>query len=110
MCQIVRLFYLFFALPSLPIVEVCFCVSSSVCSSSLVSNCRHGIKLCPAVDCSVEKVSLAVGEVVGYDSVRSASRINSAVVIFLDSIDKANQLLGEWSCDSGLFHICDVPG
>ena len=54
---------------------------------------RHGIKLCPAVACSVEEVSLAVGEVVGCDSVKSASRMNSAVAVFVDSIEKANQLL-----------------
>ena len=30
----------------------------------------HGIKLSPAVDCSVEELSLAVGEVVGCDSVK----------------------------------------
>lgn len=37
--------------------------------------------------------SLAVGEVVGYGSAKSESRMNSAVVAFLDSTEKVNQLL-----------------
>lgn len=54
---------------------------------------RHAIKLSPPDGCSVEECSLAVGEVVGYESIKSASRMNSAVVIFLDNVDKVNQLL-----------------
>jgi len=54
---------------------------------------RHAIKLSPPNGCSVEECVLAVGEIVGYDSVKSASRMNSAVVIFLDSVEKVNQLL-----------------
>lgn len=54
---------------------------------------RHAIKLSPPNGCSVEDCSLAVGEIVGYDSIKSASRMNSAVVIFLDSVDKVNQIL-----------------
>ena len=42
---------------------------------------------------SVEECGLAVGEVVGYGSVRSASRMNGAVVLFLDSTEKVNQLV-----------------
>ncbi len=53
----------------------------------------HAIKLSPAVGCSVEDCSLAVREIVGYESVTSASRMNSAVVIFLDITEKVNQLL-----------------
>lgn len=37
---------------------------------------------------SVEEVSYAVGEVVGFESVKSASRINSEVLIFLDDVSK----------------------
>lgn len=51
---------------------------------------RHGIKVPVGPEYSVEDCGLAVGEVVGYDSVKAASRMNSAVVIFLDSIDKVN--------------------
>jgi len=54
---------------------------------------RHAIKLSPPNGCSVEECVLAVGEIVGYDSVKSASRMNSAVVIFLDTVEKVNQLL-----------------
>ncbi len=54
---------------------------------------RHAIKLSPAVSCSVEECSLGVDEIVGCKSVKSASRMNSAVVIFLDSVEEANQLL-----------------
>lgn len=54
---------------------------------------RHAIKLSPPPGCSVEDCSLAVGKEVGYGSIKSASRMNSAVVIFLDDIDKANQLI-----------------
>ena len=49
---------------------------------------RHGIKIPVGVDHSVEECGLAVGEVVGYDSLKAASRMTGAVVIFLDSIDK----------------------
>lgn len=35
----------------------------------------------------MEECSLAVGEVVGYESLKPA-RMNSAVVMFLDAVDK----------------------
>lgn len=54
---------------------------------------RDAIKMVPMVSCSVEECGLAVGQVVGYDSVKSASRMNSAVVIFLDSVEKVNQVV-----------------
>ncbi|XP_028312833.1 uncharacterized protein LOC114469487 [Gouania willdenowi] len=54
---------------------------------------RHGVKLCTGPGVSVEECSLAVGEVVGFGSVKSASRMNSAVVIFVESTEKANQLV-----------------
>ena len=54
---------------------------------------RHAIKLAPAVRCSVEECSLAVGEVVGYGSIKSASRMNNSVVVFLDSVDKVNRVV-----------------
>ncbi|KAI3351123.1 hypothetical protein L3Q82_005601 [Scortum barcoo] len=53
---------------------------------------RHAVRLVPAVSCSVEEVSLAVGEVVGYGSVKSASRMNGAVLIFLDSPEKVSDV------------------
>lgn len=54
---------------------------------------RHGIKIAPVMNCSVEDCSLAVGEIVGHDSIMSASRMNSAVVIFLDNIEKVNRVV-----------------
>ncbi|CAG06636.1 unnamed protein product [Tetraodon nigroviridis] len=45
---------------------------------------RHGVKLNPAVACSVEEAALAVGNVVGHESVKSASRMNGEIVIFVD--------------------------
>lgn len=54
---------------------------------------RHGVRLCPAVNCSVESCSLAVGEMVGYDSVKSASKMNNGVVLFLDSLDKVHMVV-----------------
>lgn len=45
------------------------------------------------VSCSVEECGLAVGQLVGYDSVKSASQMNSAVVIVLDSVKKVNQVV-----------------
>lgn len=41
--------------------------------------------------CSVEEASLAVGEVVGYESVKSASRMNGAIVMFLDATAKVSE-------------------
>ncbi|KAK5869138.1 hypothetical protein PBY51_010092 [Eleginops maclovinus] len=54
---------------------------------------QHAVKLSPPGGVSVEECSLAVGAVVGYGRVKSASRMNSAVGIFLDSTEKANQLV-----------------
>lgn len=54
---------------------------------------RHGIKVPVGVDCSVEECSLAVGQIVGCESIRSASRMNHAMVLFLDSIDKVNKVV-----------------
>ena len=54
---------------------------------------QHAIKLSPPDSVSVEECGLAMGAVVGYGRVKSASRMNSAVVIFLDCTEKANQLV-----------------
>ncbi len=42
---------------------------------------------------SVEKCCLAVGEVVGHESILSASKMNNAIVIFLSTVEKANELV-----------------
>ncbi|KAJ3582423.1 hypothetical protein NHX12_000629, partial [Muraenolepis orangiensis] len=54
---------------------------------------RHAVKLSPDAQVSVEECSLAVGEKVGYKSVKFAARMNRAVVVFLDSIDKVNSVV-----------------
>ncbi len=54
---------------------------------------RHAVKVLPQAGCSVEEVGYAVGEVVGFDSVKTASRMNSAVVIFLDEVHKVEQVV-----------------
>lgn len=42
---------------------------------------------------SVEKCCLAVGEVVGHENIMSASRMNNATVVFLSTVEKANELV-----------------
>lgn len=54
---------------------------------------RHAIKIPVNLDISVEECSLAIGAIVGYDSVVSASRMNGSVVIFLDSTDKVSKVV-----------------
>ncbi|KAI3359137.1 hypothetical protein L3Q82_002592 [Scortum barcoo] len=82
-----------------PVVQVCFGPGSGA-TGSVWAVCpwwrltrRHAVRLVPAVSCSVEEVSLAVGEVVGYGSVKSASRMNGAVLIFLDSPEKVSDVV-----------------
>lgn len=48
----------------------------------------------------------AVGEVVGYSSVESASRMNGAVVIFLDNPDE----VGNRCSNKGHVHPCSPVG
>lgn len=73
----------------------------------------------PTVSCSGEECGLAVGQLVGYDSVKSASRMNSAVVIF---VEKVNQVVQSGVVIQGSFtpvlslvsparriHISNVP-
>lgn len=52
---------------------------------------HHGVKVASAV--SVEKCCLAVGKVIGHESILSASRMNNATVIFLSTVEKANKLV-----------------
>lgn len=53
----------------------------------------HAVKLSPAVQCSVEDAALSVGDVVGADSLKSASRMNGAIVIFVDRMTKVSKLV-----------------
>lgn len=52
---------------------------------------QHGVKVqCSA---SVEECSLAIGEVIGHEHVKSASRMNNAVVAFLGTVEKAREVI-----------------
>ena len=64
-------------------------------SSSVFSGLtrKHGIKVGAGSPCSVEEVALAVGEIIGHGSVKSAARMNSAVVLFLDKLEQVNRLV-----------------
>ncbi|KAI3353957.1 hypothetical protein L3Q82_018450 [Scortum barcoo] len=63
---------------------------------------RRGVKVNAGFPCSMEEVGLAVGEVVGHGSVKLAARMNSAVVLFLDQVEKANRII-ETGIANGLF-------
>ena len=54
---------------------------------------KHGVKICVSFPCSVESIGLAVGEKVGHSGVVSAARMNSAVVVFLDRVEKVNSVV-----------------
>lgn len=62
---------------------------------------RHAVKMTSAV--SVEDCCLAIGEVVGHGSILSASKMNNAVVIFLNTVEKANELVERGIDVDGLF-------
>ncbi|KAJ3592512.1 hypothetical protein NHX12_007639, partial [Muraenolepis orangiensis] len=51
---------------------------------------KHGIRISAGFACTVEEIGLAVGEKVGHGSIKSLARMNSAVVIFLDQVEKVN--------------------
>lgn len=53
---------------------------------------QHGFKIIPTCPCSVEECSLSVREILGHSSIKSAARMNSAVVIFVDSVEKTKWL------------------
>ena len=54
---------------------------------------RHGIKIGLGFHCSVEDLCLAVGGGFGYDRIKSAARMNGAVVIFLYQLEKVNRVV-----------------
>ncbi|KAI2643940.1 Transposon TX1 uncharacterized 82 kDa protein [Labeo rohita] len=62
---------------------------------------RHGVKVVSVVN--VEECILAVGDVVGHECVLAASRMNSAIVLFLSSVEKANEVVEKGVIISGLF-------
>ncbi|KAF0039235.1 hypothetical protein F2P81_007470 [Scophthalmus maximus] len=54
---------------------------------------KHSFKVSPVFPCSVEECSLALGEIVGHGSIKSAARMNGAVLVFVDSVEKANTVV-----------------
>ncbi|KAK3505685.1 hypothetical protein QTP70_020647, partial [Hemibagrus guttatus] len=54
---------------------------------------RHGVRVvCSA---SVEECVLAIGDVVGHENIVAASRMNSAIVVFLNDVAKVTKLTGQ---------------
>lgn len=64
---------------------------------------KHGIKVAAGFTCSVEEIGLVVGEVVEHSSIKSAARMNSAVVIFVDQVEKANSVIEKGIILNGVF-------
>ena len=64
---------------------------------------RHGIKVGAGSLHSVEDVALAVGDIVGHSSVKSAAKMNSAVVLFLERVDQVDQLVEAGLSVNGAF-------
>jgi len=62
---------------------------------------RHGVKIDSGA--GVEGCSLAVGEAVGHENIVSASRMNSAVVVFVKTVDLANKLVQSGIVIKGVF-------
>ena len=63
----------------------------------------HAIKLAAGSPCSVEDVALAVGERIGRGSVKSAARMNRAVVLFLEKVEQVKLLVESGLTVNGLF-------
>lgn len=62
---------------------------------------HHGVKVVSAAN--VEECILAVGNIVGHDCILAASRMNNAIVLFLNSVEKANEVVERGIVISGLF-------
>ena len=62
---------------------------------------RHAIKI--AAKASVEECSLAVGDLVGHDKILSAARMNKAVVLFLETVELANEVIEKGVVIDGVF-------
>jgi len=64
---------------------------------------RNGIKVGAGSPCSVEDVCLAVGEVIGHSSIKSAARMNGAAVLFVEKVEQANLLVESGISVNGSF-------
>ena len=62
---------------------------------------RHAIKI--AAKASVEECSLPVGDLVGHDKILSAARMNKAVVLFLETVELANEVIEKGVVIDGVF-------
>ncbi|TWW59242.1 Transposon TX1 uncharacterized 82 kDa protein ORF 1 [Takifugu flavidus] len=63
---------------------------------------KHGVKVGAGSVLSVEEVALAVGQKIGHSSIKSATRMNRAVVLFLAKVDQVNMLVEHGSRDEFL--------
>ncbi|TWW74489.1 Transposon TX1 uncharacterized 82 kDa protein ORF 1 [Takifugu flavidus] len=54
---------------------------------------KHGVKVGAGSMLSVEEVALAVGQKIGHNSIKSAARMNRAVVLFLGKVEQVNTLV-----------------
>lgn len=66
---------------------------------------RHGVRCVPVQGVTVEDVLLVVGELIGYENISSASRMNKAVVVFVKEEELANRLISEGIVVGGDFLI-----
>jgi len=84
-------------------VRLCVCVrvsASGVLTGELAAMAdlsfltrAHGIRVAQCFPRSEEEVGLAVGDVVRDESVTSAARMNGAVVLFLDRVEKVSTVV-----------------
>jgi len=58
---------------------------------------------CRLSPCSMEEVALAVGQVIGHSLVRSAARMNKAVVLFVEKVEQVNRLVETGITVNGTF-------
>ncbi len=78
------------------------CIRSMAASGSFdFLTRRHGVKVDSAVN--VEECSLVIGEVIGTENIMSASRMNNAIVVFVKTVDLANQLVESGVVINGIF-------
>ncbi|XP_023188789.1 uncharacterized protein LOC111610513 [Xiphophorus maculatus] len=75
--------------------------AGNVLSSTLTR--KNGIKVGAGSPCSVEDVCLAVGKDIGYGAIKSAARMNGAVVLFVEKVEQAQHLVEVGVSVNGLF-------